>query len=323
MGISSSSKGMVGNAVQVAAGLVVVLVVYNIALWVIQRDNLVQDLAQLKPPKQQLSLLDGYGDASQLADRTWSTINEDAYAYAPVRRSYNRRGGAQFSYTFWLMLTNTAPENVAKKTILLRGDSRRYSWKKVTTSDDVGGGARTDVITDRVLVKCPLIRFGDTYDDIVVEFNTLGDPDSRMEIRGEARPYGDESLRHNALKLVKGKWAMMTFTFEDNASINEFEDGIVVRFYLNDTLYMTKTMAGTFKQNQGDLYLFPSDNGTVAGPTRTKLGNLQYFNYALSTDVIKGLFRAGPPTQAAKDIHGESSEPVYLSEYNKLDIYNT
>jgi hypothetical protein len=54
------------------------------------------------------------------------------------------------------------------------------------------------------------------------------------------------------------------------------------------------------------------------------VGNVTYHNYALSTVDCARIYNDGPPTYAAKNVAGGGmGEPLFLSEYNKLDIYNT
>ena len=350
-------QGRAGIAIQVAVGLVIVLCIYMLALWIIQRDQLVSDVNALREPRLQVKVLDGYSTGHALADRTWSTINQDAANFVSLKRSYNRRGGAQFSYSFWMQISKTTDDNVGERTILLRGDKDVYKWARMTSTDPgfttVGNATKSETFSD-LLVKSPRIRFGGSYGTFVVELNTLADPNAKIFIGSNAAPTfdgtlvpadkaaKDPTLRHNALALTRGKWAMYTFTFEDHVAINDFEDGIMVRFYLNDTLYHTQALRSSMRQNYGDLYLMP----TISAPKQQgfmssqailaqneaeqssvlngTIGNLSYFNYALSMRDVHSMFRNGPPTHPSKDMmSGASSQPLYLSEYNRLDVYNT
>jgi hypothetical protein len=171
---------VVNKCVQVAAGLLVVVLVYHMALWILHRDSLVGAVNEETDPAQKLLVLDGWLDAGAASGQSWSTINPYALSFVPLQRSANRKGGAQFSYSFWMQLNDVSPDNVAGKTLLLRGDPRAYTWtraaqKAAGLGDALGPDPVRTTSTD-VLVKCPRIRFGDTYDQLVVEFNTLADP---------------------------------------------------------------------------------------------------------------------------------------------------
>jgi hypothetical protein len=104
---------------------------------------------------------------------------------------------------------------------------------------------------------------------------------------------------------------------------------VSVRFYLNDSLNSTFTTNNALKQNNGDFGLMPFTPGigtkaateTIANAT---VGNMQYYNYAVSSEDVAANYRAGPPMYAARDVNsGAIGEPLFLTEYNKLDIYNT
>jgi hypothetical protein len=318
---------------QVLAGVVVVVLVYHMCLWILQRDQLVSAINDATDAWQDTLVLDGWVDAASVGDRTWSTINPYAYNYVPISRSFNRKGGAQFTYAFWLRLSDVSPANVAGKTLLLRGDKRAFSWvrsqqKPPGMEDSAGPNPVNETVTD-VLVKCPRIRFGERFDDLVVEFNTLADPDARVRITSDPDPYSDATLRHNLLSLIPTKWVLMTFTFEDNVAIDDFEDGIIVRFYLNDTLYQTSRLRSALRLNQGDLCVAPTSlgaDGSGGGSpplASARLGDVRYLNYALQLEDVRKLFKQGPPTKPASLGDRYASEPLYLSEYNKLDVYNS
>jgi hypothetical protein len=316
-----------GTTLQVGAGLVVVVCLYWAALWILQRDQLVGGELEARPQRQSLLVLDGYAESATVSGRVWSTINPGASGYVPIKRSYNRRGGAQFSYAFWLQVNDTTPANVAGRTLLLRGDSRPYSWVQALQKPDATQGSEGDnpkhtPVTD-VLVKCPRIRFGDAFDNLVVEFNTLADPNAQMRIDSQPDPYTDATLRHNLLKLIPSKWVLMTFTFEDNVAISEFEDGIVVRFYLNDTLYQTSRTRSALRQNSGSVYVMPPRNPDDPAMRGTRIADVRYANYAMQLDEVRKLYADGPPKTPAENSKSGSGEPLYLSEYNKLDVYNS
>jgi hypothetical protein len=131
-------------------------------------------------------------------------------------------------------------------------------------------------------------------------------------------------MRNNAVKLAQDKWALFTFTFEDHIAINKQEDGIVIRFYLNDVLYSSHSVKSAIRPNKSNLHIFPSING-VGGPiTNSRIGNVFYFNYALRHDDVRKIHTRGPPTHSSdvEKLDG-LGEPLYLSEYNKADVYNT
>lgn len=325
--------------VQVVAGVLVVYAVYRLSLWVLKKDRLVVDARNNFDPRLETTIVDGYAPTDLLADRTFDTINPRARSFKSLQRSFNRKGGAQYSYSFWIHLKDTSSKNVANKVILMRGDRQRYTFTRkpslVVTANDPdskilkAGEDTTQYAFNEVLVKGPLIRFGEDYKSLVVEFNTLDNPNEKVEIRSFDSASDDPGLRHNVLKLIDNAWVLFTFTFEDSVAINDFEDGIIVRFYVNDFLYNVSKVRSTLYQNNGSFYLLPTWNGQGGAggmPLRdARIANLKYFNYALSSPAVKELYEAGPPKHYASDLVGSDDlgDPLYLSMYNKLDIANS
>lgn len=330
--------------VQIAGGVTVVIIVYIMSLWILRRDRLVANPSRLRPPKQTTVIMDGYVNSSMLSGTRWSTVNEAAQNYVLLDRSYNRKGGAQFSYTLWVQLRDTSYANLAGKTLFMRGSDRVQRWTKKV----VGGAATEGHVTQDVMIKCPRVRFGGGRKadggaladlSLVVEFNTLTDPDGgRVLIKPNANPIPlantsppyeyDQTMRQNLMKLLQDRWAMLTFTFEDGIAINEFENGVVVRFYINDALYNTSGVPGALRQNNGDFMLLPQitpkEPGANNDPIKNAtVGNMTHYNYALGLEEVRHAFRRGPPTRPAAVGVGPVGEPLYLSEYNRLDVYNS
>jgi hypothetical protein len=320
-------SGFLSVFIQIVLGIIIVVVIYKLSLWMLHQDELIMDDRWgLNMDKRDVTIVDGYAMTGMAANRVWNTINPYASNYAAIMRSYNRMGGAQFSYSFWMNLSDVSPENVAGRTILMRGDNRKYVFEKQVDQPSyaVGNPEGVQPVRSRlhdVMIKCPRIMFGQTYDSFMVEFNTMHNIDEKVSFAPTAS--SDNTLRHNALKLGQGKWVLYTFTFQDNTSINDFEDGIVIRMYVNDLLYNTAFVKSALRQNNGNFYLLPDAGG---GSIRNaKIGHVKYFNYALGHAQINDLYNTGPPKYFARDLMGRegSGDPLYLSEYNKLDIYNT
>lgn len=301
-------------ALQVVVGFVIVLFIFYFSLWVMQKDSLVAtQSANLTDQKHQVLVIDGYIDSSQIAKKSMNTVNPNVVGYVPLPRSYNRMGGAQFSYAFWLFVGDTASAGLRNKDILLRGEDREYRYRK-TTAD----GSRTLSTNQEIVTKCPRLRFGETFKDFVLEFNTQDEITHSVNLTAVAQAT-DVTIRHNLLELIQQKWVHFAFSMEDNVPINDFENGVVVRFYVNDILYYTHRVSSKLRQNNGDLLLFPA--GAVPG---CRIADLTYYNYALGFQEVKAAFSQGPPKKQA-NIAGSNStvgRPLYLSKYNEVDLYN-
>lgn len=301
---------------QVALGLFVIYGVYWLSLVLLKRDELVVAKKTSTVGNSRTLIIDGFADAFNLSGTVYDTLNPASISFAYLPRSVNRYGGAQYTYQFWILLTNVTPENIGSKDILVRGDIRPYNVMKVD--------ARTNAVVSRtedVLVKCPRIRFNGAYDEMMVEVNALGDPLPKpfriSSTPGDVEETPADATRFNVMRLVPNKWALYTFVFQDNVELNEFERGTEMRFYINELLYQRHTTPDAIRQNNGNLYLFPS--GPVQG---CKIGNLAYYNYALGEGDISRTVSAGPPKHANVVSAAPTATPLFLTEYNKLDNYS-
>lgn len=298
-------------ALQIVLGCAVALVVYWVSLFVIRSDSLVIDSTiESNLREARVKIIDGYVDSARLHNREYSTINPFANNFTPLPRSQNRKGGAQFAYGFWIYIGDA--NTIRNKTLLLRGDSSTYKL-------DLRSGSGPTSITD-FRVACPRIGFGNSIEEIIIEYNTLQLPIEKIVINPtKTLPTDTVQDPRNILRLLQYKWALMTFVFEDNVAINDFEDGISVRFYVNDLLYYTHTSRGTMRLNSGNLFTFPNSEPAA----QCRIGDLTYYNYVPSLQTIRTTYEAGPPRHYGDAAYerAEMGDPLYLSEYNKLSIY--
>lgn len=303
------------NVIQFGGGLAIAAGLYYASLFVLHQDKLVQDTRSDVRVLQRTKVVDGFIEVPVIANTIFDTLDPRARNYVALPRSYNRQGGAQFTYQFWIILEDVAPAIVANKTILLRGDPKSYKWNDRQAQAHSG-----------VAIACPMISFGDTYDHIKVRFNTLDNIENVYDTNTLTADPTDLTSRRKMLKLISKKWVLFTLVFEDNMPISEFEDGLRLRFYVNDVLYDHASYPGqALRQNNSQLILFPTLDTSVGGINKSRVGDLSYYNYAQDVEGIKQVFDAGPPS-ARSDIGGTGESlgaPLYLSEYNKLDIYNT
>lgn len=301
-------------AIQVALGILVALVIYWLSLFAINRDKLVitSNLFVTNKPTS-FPIINGYVDCASATNMSFNTSNGQAKSYLPMPRSVNLKGGAQFSYSFWMYLDDVSEENIKDKVILCKGDTRRYDYKVVNKADSVildTGKAQ--------IVKCPLIRFGKNYKELVVEFNTNDKFDEKMVIMNNVSET-DSAVRRNAMSLTPHYWVLFTFVFEDNVPINDFENGISIRFYINDTLYQMHRVRSTLKQNNGNLFVLPDETGT--GIKSARISDLTYHNYALDDKKVKELYGRAP----TKTMYAQNSsfgDPLYMSASNRIDQSN-
>lgn len=312
----------INTVAQVIFGLVVVILLYVITLVVLNIDTLVASKDVKVSPRETSMIIDGYATASYLANKSYNTINPFVEDFRKIGRSINTHGGAQFTYQFWIKMEDSDNANYVNQVLLLKGDNQKY---KVGFYDIETNKLSNNDITSDYMIKCPLIKFGTSYRDLVVQFNTNRDINYTTNIK--MNPEADPISKRNALSLLPLNWYLFTFVFEDNfSSLESTENGIKFSFFMNDFPYHVVTatsdpkLRGNFlKQNEGDIHILPGMNSVN---DFIKMGNVTYYNYALSHNEISQVFAKGQPKHSAFMSDKKVSKPAYLSAYNKMDIYN-
>lgn len=310
------------TVIQVIFGIVVVAILYVITLIVLNVDNIVSQKSVVVRPRETTTIIDGWANSSYLAKMSFNTINSFSDNFRKIGKSINTSGGAQFTYQFWMRIENTDNEAFKNQVILLKGDNRKYKTalydiesKKLLTNDN-----KTDY-----MIKCPLIKFGNSYKELEVQINTNKNISYNIPIRSTSS--ADASMRQNVLSLLPLNWFLFTFVFEDNYStIDTTENGIKFNFYLNDfpqhSIQASSDISlrnNFLKQNEGGLHILPTMNNAN---DFIKLANIRYYNYALSHKEVASVYARGPPSHSAVLVSKNKSKPAYLSAYNKMDIYN-
>jgi len=307
-----NARDYVSIVIQVVVGLVVTYFIYMIALKIMNVDKLIIDEKNDLAKKKHVRVIDGFIDASS-RNVKYNTTMPMANNFLPIRPSVNIKGGAQFTYSFWMF--KDANADCINKILFLKGDDRRYNF---TIKDNLKPKVPIIEKMNEHMVFCPMLKFGNDPSSFEIKFNTLARYDETMKI--EKLTSNDSAYRNNLMATLENTWFMITISFEDNIPISDFENGIVVKFYVNDTLYKVGRFPSALKQNQGDLILFPNGNNLISN---VKISNFNYYNYVLNESEIQALVQRGASTSSSVAYNPPvSNKPPVLSDYNKLDIYN-
>jgi hypothetical protein len=291
--------------IQAVVAFLIFIALNNIAVFIMKREEIIDDPTKLV----RQTLFKGWVETKGFYNKQFNTYNRFASNYKKLPHSVNILGGSQFTYSVWVKFNNVSAENLGNKVLFLKGDKKQYPYsvtvnKQATNASDY-------------LVKSPIVKFGDSANELIVEFNTTKNLNQRVVI--DRVPSSDETQRHNVFSLVPGKWMLMTFIFEDNRTYDNPEDGVIFTFYLNDILYHTSRVQGALRLNQGDLNILPNSaiqDGFMA--------DLTYFNYALNVNDVRALVAAGFTNARYNEMESDPSfnQPLYLTQYNKLEINN-
>lgn len=335
-------KGKGQIAIQSIGAIIILIILYILTLVVLNIDSLVINNNIQVLPKQQTQIISGYAPVSYLTGQAFNTINPLVDNFKKIGKSINTSGGSQYSYQFWIKIDDTSNESLFNDLILLlKGDNKKYSM----STYDKSNNQLISTYKPDYLISSPLIKFGASYREIEVYFNTSKGPlpissstvsstNSLLpNITINMNPAGDTSSRRNVLSLLPLNWYLFSFVFQDNYDLmNGSENGIKFTFYVNDFPYQINSAStdnflsnNMLKQNDGDLFILPnfkdtSGNGT--GGQFMRMGNVNYYNYALEDKDVAKTYKAGPPNYSAVQANRSSKSPTYLSAYNKIDVYN-
>jgi hypothetical protein len=308
--------------VQIIAGLIITYVIYIAALYAVNADRLATFDSYELTGKQEVKITKGVLTSSEIAagstNNKWNTNVSFMPNYLPIIHSVNQHGGAQFSYSFWIYVGD--PVQALNKTIFMKGDRKKYEYTKQERNFNSGLDTREfgpEIRKNEVVIYCPMLSFGAEALEFDVKFNTFHKIDESMKLR---RLRNDDNLKRNNLQgLFPKAWFFVSVIFEDNLSLSEFENGLMVRLYINNTLYQIDKFSTTLRQNRGDFYLFPD------GPIPDcKIADLTYYNYALSDAEVKAKSEKKPNMSLNASSTGNTNKNASFDTTlrNEMDIYN-
>lgn len=297
---------------QFLLAFLIVLILYIITLIVLSVDALVVVPSYKVKPREQISIKTGNNSSAVLAKSRFNTIFPFVKGnFARIPPSVNGSTGSQFTYQYWMKINDSKESNFKDLVVLLKGDDKKYKVGYYNTSGDMS------LIQDRVegpkhMIKCPLIRFKDSYKNMVVEFNTNKHPDVQIDIDLEKRD--KEAQRKNLLAFLPLDWFMMTFVFEENYSQTEgTENGIRFTFYINDIPYLSASGSTTpilrnnfIKHNDGDLFILPNHDSKTDILT---MGDIKFFNYAKTDAEVRQDFE----NRSKSFADSEKSQSIFTS----------
>lgn len=309
---------------QVIVGFIVACVVYLIYINVLNIKALATE-SNIADTKLQVNIVSGVLSSNESAPNSeknlFNTTVPFMKNYLPITPSVNFKGGTQFSYSFWIHIKQ--PEKAKNKTLFLKGDKKPYMYKATNQNFEPLSGKYKDGIskieTKRV-VMCPSVMFGEEPMDFEIMFNTFNKMHEKVVIK--KNDDSNSLKRNNLMSIFQSKWVNITITFQDNSAINDYENGIIVRFYVNGIMYNMSHVPGILKENRGNFYLFP--DGSIAD---CKIADLRYYNFALSDNEVQNIARQPlnntQAVEANESNENKSDDSRYMVLQNQLDMYNT
>ena len=298
---------------------IILIVLMGVLAYGIYNKNAQEMLLDMINPssiKKSTKIIDGAYEYRGDKSATFNTTDKTKGTYVDLSPSINQKGGAVYTYNFWLYFPNAAATGVDEKKTLVLFNKGSNTLVKYTSS------LRCNTIDNWFLVKNPLVRldFNDSkhIDAIVVEFNSIETPDVFHEgaNTGDKDCSGDMVKKDANLIGIKDlatrtdlleQWNMITIVVsetspDDNVFVSSNQ--ALVKLYLNGYAYLNKdgqleNKSTAMKTNNSDLHLGFNGNGSVStsiytgGSTKVAISDLTYFNYVLEDKEIIDLFKKG------------------------------
>ena len=305
----------VGICIQLIAAIALILAFNRGAHLVMAKQKVVVDYTlHVTTP-----IFKGWISAVSFTNRTYNSFNEFSINYRDMPRSVNRANGAQFSFSVWTRFDDTSTINLKNKVLFLYGDPNKYTiTRTIKEHDEHGGQVHSETITDYV-IKCPLVTFSEDGTSLNVQFNTNENIQSTVIVE-KVRSL-NEARRHNVMSMMPGKWALWSFVFSEDLNkgvSGEGDAGIKFQMYINDFLHHTEKIKGSLRLNKGFVSILPEPINHAF------MADFSYHNWALVQQDVVNIVKKGVSSKAFNemDSDGGFSAPNYLTEYNKLEIYN-
>lgn len=270
----------------------------------------------------------------------FDTQNELMPNHVAIARSFNRLGGAELSYAFWVYKRNNietletleteAPDpglDVQDVILLLKGDLK--------TALTAGHGTDASTKYD-VLVKAPLVKFDRSTDRLTVEFNT-SDPSRVNGVLEGAGVGGAAALPARAAHATQvsvyglndpkfnARWFHVAVVLKDNDPESRRDRNIQARIFVNGEAVFDRNVVGTIdaatgggatlRQNDGFLYLLPKASWTDANGSHTTLDT----NHAWVTTKPTGPLLKDASGNITQDSTASASQ---LVDVNLADVWH-
>lgn len=212
----------------------------------------------------------------------FNTTNKYSRKYVKMSKSMNNPNGTEMTYSFWINKNSAQSSEYADRVILLKG---------------LKG---TDV-------SCPIIKFGDTSDKLIIGFNTS---DGLEEVC-----IGESCNVPSTFNITGGdRWYLITVVLQDYRNPDDnFEEGINVLVYLNGSLINSGTVlkGKSLKTNNSPLYILPNVNDNNYNSLSGSIADITYHNYALDQIEINKMYNTSinqVPFKTALDLKIQNNE---------------
>lgn len=346
---------IITNIIQIILAISLVIILFYVA-YLVYNNEVVSELINSKNAnqiKKEIIVFDGIMDFST-TQWSFNTYNKSLISHKDLTPSINQNGGAEYSYNFWLYVNKANLTSITSSDVvlLLRGSKIKIPYINNTNCELASKGSY-------ILVKNPLIRMKSDGSAIIVEYNTITNPDSYREngnvvINCNSGSWYDKNKGllgiYNMNNYVYDKkWFMFTLVLREITPENDilYKNKTSCKIYINginvldrvvESPYNGEYGSAAMKHNRAPLYVNPGDifsnsdkNGenpfqSNNSESALQMANLSYHNYSLTEMEITELFKkefTKSPAVGPVDDGSDSIEDKYAIAPVSEDGNNT
>jgi hypothetical protein len=315
---------MFNNIIQVIMALILLIILAIIAYSIYNKEiqTTLYNMTKSIIIKKRTNIFQGVMPINENTQPVFNTSDPSNGSYRNLGSSINQKGGAEYTYNFWLYNSKDTNGDMNKNKVIplfLKGNDKMSKY----TSD------KNCLAKEKwFMIKNPLVLLvmneDSKFDAIITEFNSITHPDA-FYLNSET-PNCTDKINNNFLNNHLGiygiskrndlddKWIMITIIVQETNPSTDilFRNKANIKMYLNGFEQLNKETEvhynGTsdnsgstaMKNNAGNIYINPiskaSDNTDIVTENediKIQFADLTYFNYVLTTSEIINLHKAG------------------------------
>lgn len=307
---------IMSNIIQIVLTIILLLILLLVAKFSYDYETIL-NFKNSNTLKKEIEIFDGIMDFST-TQWAFNTYNRYLLSFKDLTPSINQNGGAEYSYNFWMYINKTGLKSLSSDDVvlLMRGSKIKIPYINNTNCEIFKNGSY-------ILVKNPLIRMKSDGSAIIVEYNTVTNPDAYREngnnmINCSSASWYDKNKGMLGIYNMNDytydkKWFMFTVVLREITPENDilYKNKTNCKMYINGINVLDRVVESPYngsygsaamKHNRAPLYVNPGDIYSQTGeddknPFKTdnsasvlQMANLSYFNYALTELEIQQLF---------------------------------
>lgn len=322
---------------QVIISLILVLILAIIGYSIYNRETL-NALNNFNTVKKETSIFNGIMDFRTSGEIIYNTTDKSSGSYVNLTPSINQNGGAEYSYNFWIyvdkskLVNNVQSEDV---TLFLRGSKNKIHYKNRQNCQLSKPG------DTYVLIKNPLVRMKADGTSIIVEYNTLTNPDAYHDGGHDdincSSSWFDKNKGllgiYNMDTTYDKKWFMVTIVLQEISPDNDilYKNRTSCKMYINGIVMLDRIVESPYngtvdgsaamRHNKGPLYVAPKGifSSSATGTTTIDdvvgvdhalmMADLSYYNYSIESVDVEALYKKGFTKGSAKMPSVQDDDP--------------